>query len=39
MCYHMLLKKAPGQGQIQEVEDPLHSKPDKSDLNINLNNT
>jgi hypothetical protein len=39
MCYHILLKKTPGQGQIQEVEDPLHPKLGKSNLNIKLNNT
>jgi hypothetical protein len=32
MCYHILLKKAQEQIQIIEVQDPLHSKPDKSDL-------
>jgi hypothetical protein len=39
MCYHILLKKTPGQGQKQKVQDPLHPKPDKSNLNNNLNNT
>jgi hypothetical protein len=32
MCYHILLKKAQEQIQRIEVQDPLHSKPDKSDL-------